>query len=352
MLIYHSPDAPLHDPVLFYRLGVERPHPENAERYRILLNAAEGGVHVLREAADHGLEPILAVHTRDYVEFLSRAWETGASAASDLAEINTTQFARVRPHKLPVSVHGLMGFYCSDTSTGIRKGTWRAVYGAAQTAVSGAEALLSGVDAAYALCRPPGHHAHRGHASGFCFLNNAAIAAARLRRKYARVAILDIDVHHGDGTQSIFYDRGDVLYVSVHASTDTYFPHFSGGADERGEGQGEGFNLNIPLEHGAGDGRYLAAIAAGMKAVQAFSPEALVVSLGLDAAADDPVGVLNVTEQGFVDAARLIAAARAPTLLVQEGGYPSAALGRNLAAFLASFEESRAPAPTPRSTRS
>lgn len=339
MIVFHSEDAALHDPVSFVRHGKAIPHPENASRYRLLLDAVKAAGHDLRLTTNWGEEPILRVHDADYVNFLRSAWDTATANGMEGDEIVTSQFARVPPLQRPASLPGLMGLYSSDTSTGIRSGTWQAAYGAAQTAISAARQVLASGQTVYALCRPPGHHAYRAHASGFCFLNNAAIAAEQLLAELDRVAILDIDVHHGDGTQHIFYSRGDVLNVSIHASTETYFPHFSGSAAERGEGAGEGMNLNFPLAHGSGDEAYVAAIAQGLETIKGFGPQALIVSLGLDAAEDDPIGVLNVTEEGFARAASLIASLGVPSLLVQEGGYPSAALQSNLRAFLSAYDE-------------
>jgi acetoin utilization deacetylase AcuC-like enzyme len=229
----------------------------------------------------------------------------------------------------------------ADTSTPIRAGTWDAVYGSAQAAVSAADAVVEH-GGAYALCRPPGHHAYADSAGGFCFLNNTAIAAERLlARTGGPVAIIDIDVHHGNGTQGIFYSRGDVLTVSVHADPANYFPFYAGYAGERGEGPGEGANLNLPLAEGSGDGPWLETIAEGLRTVAAFRPAALVVALGFDASEHDPIGAFKVTTEGFAAAARAVAAAHETILLVQEGGYLCEALPRNLAAFLRAFEEAR-----------
>lgn len=187
---------------------------------------------------------------------------------------------------------------------------------------------------AYALCRPPGHHSDADSASGHCLLNNAAIAAAYLRRHHERVAILDIDVHHGNGTQAIFYDRADVLTVSVHADPMEYYPFFNGHAHEVGEGAGEGFNLNIVLPRDSGDAVWHAAIRRGLDRIAAHAPGALVLSLGLDAHENDPLRGLAVTTEGFRMAGEMIAAAGLPCAMVQEGGYLSAELTNNLAAFL------------------
>ncbi len=231
-----------------------------------------------------------------------------------------------------------LGFFTSDTSTPIRADTWRAIYGAAQAAVAAADAALAS-GAAYALCRPPGHHAYANCAGGFCYLNNTAIAAQRLRATTgARVAVLDVDVHHGNGTQGVFYARDDVLTVSIHAETSNYFPLFAGYADERGEGAGAGHNLNLPLAHGAGDEEVLAALSVALQQIIAFEPATIVVALGLDAAAEDPLGVFNVTTQGFAEIARRIAELGLPSALIQEGGYLYPSLPLNLVAFLNAFE--------------
>lgn len=333
MQVFHSPDAVLHDPHRFFRRGVVMPHPESVERYLTLRDRAVAAGHELVAATDHGIDPLAAVHDPLYLDFLRTAYATAAALEPEVEEIMTTQFARGAIRRRPQGFLGQVSYHSADTSTAIRKGSWAAAYGAAQAALSAADALAD-APVTYALSRPPGHHAGVDHSSGFCFLNNAAIAADHLARTHGKVAMLDIDVHHGDGTQAIFYRRRDVLTVSVHAATDNYFPYFTGYPDETGAAEGDGYNLNLPLPHGSGDEAYLAAIARGLDRVAAHDAGALVVSLGLDAADEDPVGVLNVTTEGFRCAAALIAQINVPVLLVQEGGYPCEALGRNLVAFL------------------
>jgi acetoin utilization deacetylase AcuC-like enzyme len=190
----------------------------------------------------------------------------------------------------------------------------------------------------YALCRPPGHHAFAEQGGGFCYLNNTAIAAAELRRKFATVAVLDVDVHHGNGTQGIFWERGDVLTVSIHADPAHYYPFFWGYAGETGAGKGAGANLNLPLALGAGMAEYRPALAAALARIREFGAAALVVALGLDAYEGDPLSGLKIPTEGFGEIAEAIAKLGLPTVLVQEGGYLSDALGRNLATFLAGFE--------------
>ena len=198
--------------------------------------------------------------------------------------------------------------------------------------------VLAGDPVAYALCRPPGHHAFADMAGGFCFLNNSAIAAERLRSVHPRIAILDVDVHHGNGTQAIFYRRADVMTVSVHVDPRHYYPFFWGHAEERGEGEGEGFNVNVPLPLGTGDDDWLAALARTLPLLEAHAPGALVVALGLDAYKDDPLQGMNISTAGFARIAACIAELGLPTVLVQEGGYPQPQLGANLASFLGGFE--------------
>ena len=341
MRIIHDARSAEHDPELFFRRGSLIPHPERADRYRVLRDAAAAAGHRITEAPDRGLGPIRAVHDAGYLDLLSTVWERRTEIAGVGDEILTGHFARPHMHRAPTGLLGRLGLHLADTSTPIRAGTWEAVYGSAQAAIGGADCALD-EGHAYALCRPPGHHAYADSAGGFCFLNNAAIAAERLfAATGGRVAILDIDVHHGNGTQGIFYARADVLTVSVHADPADYFPFFAGYADETGFGEGTGHNRNRPLPHGSGDGPWLDAIGEALAEIAAARPAALVVALGLDASEDDPIGVLRVTGAGFGQAARMIASAGLRTLLVQEGGYLCDALPRNLVTFLGAFDAVR-----------
>jgi acetoin utilization deacetylase AcuC-like enzyme len=225
-------------------------------------------------------------------------------------------------------VHGRAGLYCYDTMTLVGPGSWAAIRGAADAAQTAADLVSSGSPVAYALCRPPGHHATRSAYGGSCYLNNAAVAAQALRAAgAARVAILDIDAHHGNGTQMIFWDRADVWYGSLHVDPGAgWFPHYAGYADERGTGPGEGFTRNLPLAPGTGDDGWLAALGVLCGEVRAFAPDAVVVSLGLDAADADPESPLRVTEAAYRAAGQRIAAL-APTVAIQEGGYDLPSLG-------------------------
>lgn len=332
MICIHSPASLGQNPQSFFRHGNLRDHPETSARYRILLDALTG--HEIVAARDHGVDSIKAVHDHDYVEFLMTAWGRRGELAGITDQLVATQFPRVGMSARPTGLQGQLGYYLGDTSTSIRDDTWVAIAGSAHAAVDAADYARK-TGKAYALCRPPGHHAYSGYGSGFCYLNNAAIAAQRLREAGEGVAVLDIDVHHGNGTQGIFYGRDDVLTVSVHAETSAYFPFYSGYAQETGTGAGDGFNLNLALDHGLGDDPWLDAIAQGLEAIHAYGATAMVVSLGLDASEHDPIGVLKVTTNGFERAGALIASAGLPMAIIQEGGYICDALPHNLTAFLA-----------------
>jgi acetoin utilization deacetylase AcuC-like enzyme len=232
-----------------------------------------------------------------------------------------------------------MGFYAVDPSTPIVEGTWDAALAAARCALGAAAAVADGARSAYALCRPPGHHAGPSTYGGYCYLNNAALAAQLLRdRGLRRVAVLDLDAHHGNGTQEIFWERADVLFVSIHGTPETEYPYFLGWADERGAGAGEGFTVNHPLAHDATWTEYAPALDAALEAVAAFAPDALVVSLGVDTFEGDPISPIALRGEHFPLVGRRLASLRAPTVLVQEGGYALAELGELVAGVLGGFD--------------
>jgi acetoin utilization deacetylase AcuC-like enzyme len=224
-----------------------------------------------------------------------------------------------------------------DLSACIVEGTFAAALASANCALSAAEAVANGERTAFALSRPPGHHAGKDYAGGYCFINNAAVAANWLSAK-GRVALLDIDYHCGNGTQDIFYDRNDVLAISLHADPQFEYPHFAGYANETGTGAGLGFHKNIPLEKGTDDARYLSALEGALSLIHSFAPTYLVVSAGMDIYADDPLGLINVTTQGIGEIGKRISALSLPTVIVLEGGYNNDALGRNIVGLESLYE--------------
>jgi acetoin utilization deacetylase AcuC-like enzyme len=272
---------------------------------------------------------------------MEEAWDDwvalGDSGSEMIANIHPVRYGAT----YPTHIVGRLGWHAADTAAPISKGTYAAACAATDVATTAAQLVMDGEDAVYALCRPPGHHAYADMSGGFCFFNNSAVAAAQLRLQHERVAILDVDVHHGNGTQGIFYERPDVLTVSIHADPVFFYPFVWGYAHERGAGPGLGANLNIPLPKGTGDDDYIKAIGEAEKTIRAFAPGALVVALGLDASEHDPLAGLAVTTAGFRRIGAAIARLGLPTVFAQEGGYLSDILGANLTAVLGGFEEAR-----------
>lgn len=341
MKVIHDPGNARHDPSFFLVRGQAKPSAEKPERAERLLEAVKRQGHEIQIAEDFGAAPRAAVHTPEYLHFLETAWGEWQGLGDSAAEIIPNVNPGRRPASYPRHLVGRAGWHMADTACPIGEHTWEAACGSANVASHGARLLLNGEREAYALCRPPGHHAYADMAGGFCFLNNSAIAAQQLREAHRRVAILDVDLHHGNGTQGIFWKRRDVFTVSIHADPADFYPFFWGHAHEKGEGEGEGYNLNLPLPLGSGDEVFLQALDQALIAIRAYAPGALVVALGLDAFEGDPLAGLAVTTEGFGRIAATIAREGYPTLLVQEGGYLTPELGQNLEAFLAGFEAAR-----------
>ena len=324
---------------------------ENPNRAPTLIAALEGAGLERSKPADFGRAPILAVHADHYVAFLEEAYARFMELPNHGPEV----LPNVHPYRAAASLSygdrgrprvtgiiGRAGWYMGDLSCATMEGTFRAAYASAQTAIAGAEEVLGGSPAAFSLCRPPGHHAYTDRCSGFCYLNNAAIAAEVLRRGFERVAIVDFDTHHGDGTQQIFYARGDVFYGSVHTDPSASYPHFAGYADETGTGAGEGANLNLPLPFGADDVTFIEANAKLCAPVKAFRADALVISAGWDAHRDDPLSKLAVSTAAYARLGELYGRLGLPTLIVQEGGYSLHAIGEASGAFMRAFRATHA----------
>jgi len=308
--------------------------PARAEIIRQAITEAHLGEIIPPQ--DFGMPPIQKVHDPGLLAYLENIYTTHAAAnGGDAAPVFPTTFATRAPRHTTRSPDGLKGYYCFEIYTPVLAGTWTAAYWSAQCALTAAALLDAGARSGYALCRPPGHHAAYDLYGGFCYLNNAAIAARSLG---ASTAILDIDYHHGNGTQELFYQDPHTLYCSLHADPDEEYPYFWGGADETGAEAGLGTNYNLPLPRGTGDEAYLAALELALKRIQEFAPRYLVVSLGLDIAAGDPVGGFNISVEGMAEIGRRIQALELPTLIVQEGGYHLDVLGSYALAFLSNFK--------------
>lgn len=326
-----------HDPKSFLSSGAPKPNPEQPARIDALLAGAVALDAEVISPIDQGLGPIAALHTAEYLSFLQTIYTRWQRIEGASEEVIPNIHPDRRTAGYPKSAVGQAGYHMADTACPISEQTWESSYWSAQSAITAADLVLGGETAAYALCRPPGHHAFSDLAGGFCFLNNTAIAAERCLRAGRRPAILDVDLHHGNGTQGIFYERGDVLTVSVHADPERYYPFFWGYAQERGAGAGLGANLNLPISRGSGDAEFLKSLDSGLKQIKAFGADVLIVALGLDAFEGDPFGGLAITTPGFAGIGAACASLGLPSVIVQEGGYLCPELGDNLNSFLSGF---------------
>ena len=340
MKVYYSEVHRKHEPSFeVFDGGLRTPYMENADRMDRILNALNQTDWAnLCEPKDFGLGPIYAVHDKDYIDFLASSWtEWLDSEAKDKSTLLPATFALRRHPPKPTSLLGRAGYYIMDLSACIVAGTYQAALASANCALSAAEAIANEEHTAFALCRPPGHHAGKDYAGGYCFINNASVAANWLSSQ-GKVALLDVDYHCGNGTQDIFYDRGDVLTISIHADPNFEYPHYAGYTNETGVGTGLGFHRNFPLEKGTDDARYLPVLEEGLSLIRSFAPKYLVVSAGMDIYADDPLGTIKVTTEGIAEIGKRISALDLPTVIVMEGGYNNDALGRNIVSFLGEFE--------------
>ena len=324
-----------HEPGFFFVAGKFHAPQERIDRAEFLRDAAVAAGCELVAPAEHGLGPIAAVHTPDYLCFLEDGHRRWREIADSSEQIVPNVFAVPGlQHGYPERVVGQAGYHMQDLASPIGPGTWAAAQASANLAADAAARVIAGAPAAYAICRPPGHHAYRERGGGVCYLNNAAIAAQALRRDGRRVAIIDIDVHHGNGTQGIFYERDDVYFVSIHRDPVNYHPYFCGYAQERGAGAGLGYNLNLPLPADTGDDAYLVALEHACRRLHAFHPDTLVISLGLDAHENDPFKGLRITTGGFRRIGERLGRLGIPSVMVQEGGYDCEHIGSNLVRFL------------------
>ncbi|MGE8681081.1 MAG: histone deacetylase family protein [Achromobacter marplatensis] len=346
MKAFFSEEQLLHTPQQFMRLGRLSAPTDLPSRAESLQGAlASRGIKV-EAPADYGRKPLESIHSADYLNYLETAyarWQSLKAPGVDpgpevLPNLSPYYNGRIEqagrgPCPSP-SIVAQTGYYLSDLSCPIGPQTWRSALRSTHSAVAAADHVASTGGMAYALCRPSGHHAHRDRAGGFCYLNSSAAAASRLLQTWSKVAVLDVDAHHGDGTQNIFYHRSDVMTVSLHADPSAYYPFYTGYAEERGQGQGEGYNLNLPLPHGSGNDPFLAALDTALTALGGYAPEALVLALGFDTYKDDPISVLKLDIDAYRDIGARVARLGVPTVVVQEGGYMVQAIGPALDAFL------------------
>ena len=335
-----------HDGLVELVAGQPIPCYESPQRATVIREALLAtGDYVLEPPVDHGPDPIAAVHEVELIDLVEHAWTDAVAGGRDPSRpllpdtfLLGAYAAGMTLERLPAARHDRLGAYCFDTATPIVAGTAAAARAAVDIALTAVDRVLAGEPLAYGLCRPPGHHAGHATYGGYCFLNNAALAAQYLRDAgCARVAVLDVDYHHGNGTQDIFYARGDVLTVSIHGTPDTEYPWFLGYDDERGSDAGEGCNLNLPLPLGTGWDAYDTALGTALEAIARFAPSALVVSLGVDTYAGDPISAFALEQMHFPLLGKRIGGLGLPTVLVQEGGYAVEEIGTNVVGVLGGF---------------
>ena len=290
---------------------------------------------------DFGLAPVKRIHDENFVEFLRIAHDEWRAAHGDTDALPLNWPCRGFRQVIPESIDGRLSYYSFDAGTPITAGTWKAVTASANVALTGAKMLKdSGDRAVFSLCRPPGHHAAKDLYAGYCFFNNVAVAAQWFRDNgAAKVAILDVDYHHGNGTQMILYDRADVLFVSLHAHPAQEYPFFLGYEDETGEGEGEGFNLNFPMRWGTAWDTYSQALDKGIARIGEYGPDILLVSLGVDTFEKDPISHFKLVSEDYTEIGRRIEALGLPTHFVMEGGYAIDEIGINTVNLLTGFEE-------------
>lgn len=342
MKIFYTPDHVLHAPKAeLHRGAMVTPH-EGPHRMKMLLTGLEqAGFSRFETAPPCHMDYIRAVHSADYIDFLQTAWTRWKAAGYSGDVLPMSYPHKPRSAKPPVDIDGAAGYFCSSSDTVVTQTSWQALKSIADMTIGAVMSVTTSTQStksAFILTRPPGHHAGANYMSGYCLLNFTAIAAQALRNEGAsRVAVLDVDFHHGNGTQDIFYEREDVLFTSIHGEPDHHFPYFWGHKDETGKGKGDGFNVNYPLPAGSNYSTWRAALMNGLSKIEAFGSDALVVSLGVDTYEHDPISSFKLKTPDYSDYGAAIAKLGLPTIIVMEGGYGVPEIGSNTAEFLKGF---------------
>jgi len=339
MKIIYFEDHKLHNPPCQIVGGIKMDSIEIPERIENIFTTLSLNKHELISSYSYNMEPVLRVHSKDYVYFLKEIYKLWRGDKSDTNPIFPDSFPPRVSGTKPKNRHSQVGWYCYDTTAPILKNTFKSAISSVNCALTGADLLFESGKKVYALCRPPGHHAGTNFYGGFCYLNNAAIAANHLQNLSSKkVAILDIDYHHGNGTQQIFYESNQVLFVSIHADPNDEYPYYSGYSDEKGKGDGTGYNLNITLPIGTKEKEYLNAVTIAVENINQFNPEYLIISLGVDTLFNDPVGGFKLLPDSFKKIGKMLSVINKPVLIIQEGGYLLESIGDCVYNFLDGIE--------------
>ncbi|SCK13573.1 histone deacetylase family protein [Vogesella sp. LIG4] len=341
MLTIYSDDHHLHHGHAELIDGTLKPCFEMPRRADMVLDRVRKvGLGDIAAPREFGLEPVLRVHDAGYVQFLETAWRRWSADGRTHDALPLVWPVRgLRTDRKPQDIEGQLGYYSFDAGVPITAGTWQAIRSSANVALTALDEMQRSQRSTFALCRPPGHHAAADYMGGYCYFNNAAIAAQALRDQGAkRVAILDVDYHHGNGTQSIFYQRSDVMFLSLHGDPLVEYPYFLGHADEPGEGEGLGYNHNYPLPHGTDWAAYQLALQDACRCIADYAPDAIVVSLGVDTFEHDPISRFKLKNDDYLRMGELIGQLGKPTLFVMEGGYAVEDIGINAVNVLSGFE--------------
>ena len=340
MKTFYSDDHHLHFPKgEIYGGEFVQPFERPARMDYVLDRLKEVGLTDIKGPVEIDMGPVNTIHDAGFLAFLETAyseWKAAGFGGDVIGVSYPTR--RMQQHRIPNYIDGKVGYYCLAMETAITEGTWKAALSSCAVAQSAQKAVAAGDRAAFAMCRPPGHHASSDQYGGYCFLNNAAITAQMFRDDGAkRVAILDIDFHHGNGTQDIFYNRGDVLFCSLHGEPENAFPYFLGFADETGAGEGEGFNANYPMPEGTPYSVWSASLADAIGRIRDYGAEALVVSLGVDTFKEDPISFFKLESDDYLTCGNAIAGLNLPTAFIMEGGYAVEEVGTNTVNVLQGF---------------
>jgi len=351
MQTFYPPDHGQHHPIIEFWNSRAEPINEVPRRVDLILDELQRSnqpkpIPVRASSLDELMPVLKGIHTPSYLEYLWTAYADWTAEGGDPQGVMPFIFSGSRMTGVPTNGLARPGLFAFDMGALIVQGTASAAADSAWTALMAARSLCSGERSAYALCRPPGHHAGSGFYGGYCYLNNAALAVETLRmaaagQQFPRVALLDIDIHHGNGSQDIFYRRSDVLFVSLHVDPAREYPFFAGYQNECGEQDGEGYNINYPLPFGTGDLEYTAILSEALEKIARFSPAACVVSLGVDTFGADPIGKFALSRSIYPTLGGLIAGLNCPTLFVQEGGYNLEYLGELVLGCLTGFEQKK-----------